>query len=217
MYPAVVLLYFTYYHHHSFIFMKAKIFAEAFGTFALSLAVLASVHSDALLLVTPLIAALTLGLFVYTIGNTSGCHINPAVTIGLWSIGKISVREATTYVLAQLAGGLLAFVTASFFISNLALGLTAESGTVFFAELLGMLFFTFGIASVVFGKVPASASGIVIGGSLLLGLTFAVHFGSAGILNPAVGLAVGSVSLSYLAASLLGSALGMRLYKLFCV
>jgi len=105
------------------------------------------------------------------------------------------------------------FFVAGFFFESLALGLVPESITTFWAELVGMTLFTFGIASVVYGKVADTASGLVIGGSLLLGIILAAHLGSAGILNPAVGLALGSVSLSYVLGALLGSVLGMNLYR----
>ncbi|MCA9360550.1 aquaporin [Candidatus Kaiserbacteria bacterium] len=193
--------------------MKKKLIAEGFGTFALALAVLTSVNVDSVL-ATPVIAGLVLGLFVYTIGSNSGCHINPAVTAGLWSIGKINSKDAMSYIASQLAGGLVAFFVASAFIPGLSLGTDAESMMVFFAELIGMVVFTFGIASVVYKKAEGSASGLIIGGSLMLGIIIAVHLGSAGLLNPAVGLAVGSLSFSYVLGAVAGSAIGMRLFKM---
>ena len=78
--------------------------AEFFGTFGLALGVLISVSNPAFPVPTPIIAGLTLGLFVYTIGPISGCHINPAVTIGLASIGQIEIPKAVTYIVAQFAG-----------------------------------------------------------------------------------------------------------------
>lgn len=195
--------------------MNKKLFAEALGTFTLALAVLASVNTDSIL-VTPVIAGLVLGLFVYTIGAKSGSHINPAVTAGLWSLGKINTNDAISYIVAQLVGGGLALVVAGIFMNGAGLGSAPESGLVFLAELIGMIVFTFGIASVVYGKVNDTASGLVIGGSLLLGIIIAAHLGSSGILNPAVALALGSFNFSYVLSAVLGSVLGMRLYKILC-
>jgi aquaporin Z len=52
-----------------------------------------------------------------TIGHVSGCHINPAVTVGLWAAGKVESREVPTYLVAQvvgaLVGGLVVFLVAS--------------------------------------------------------------------------------------------------------
>ncbi|MFT5832083.1 MAG: aquaporin Z [Candidatus Paceibacteria bacterium] len=193
--------------------MQQKLVAEAFGTFTLALAVLTSISVLDPMLATPVVAALVLGLFVYSIGSVSGSHINPAVTAGLWSIRKINTPDAIKYIIAQCAGALAAFFVAGMFVSGLALGMVPENMMDFWAELIGMTLFTFGIAAVVYGKVADTASGLVIGGSLLLGLILAVYLGSAGILNPAVGLAVGSVSFSYIAGAVAGSMIGMNLYR----
>jgi glycerol uptake facilitator-like aquaporin len=193
--------------------MQKQLLAEMFGTFTLAFTVLGSISIAEPVIATPLIAALVLGLFVYSIGNVSGSHINPAVTAGLWSIRRINSIDASKYIVAQCIGALAAYFLATVFFGDLAMGIVPESMTVFWAELVGMTLFTFGIASVVYGKVVDTVSGLVIGGSLLLGIILAAHLGSAGILNPAVGLALGSISLSYIAGAVVGSMVGMNLYK----
>jgi glycerol uptake facilitator-like aquaporin len=194
--------------------MQQKLIAEAFGTFALALAVLATLSSELPAIATPVAAALVLGLFVYTIGAKSGCHINPAVTLGLWSINKIKTNEAIQYIVAQALGGLIAFGLVSTLLgTSVSLGMAPESMNVFLAELIGTTLFTFGIAAVVYGKVRDGMSGAVIGGSLLLGITIAAALGSAGILNPAVALALGSLNLSYAAGSVAGAMLGFNFYR----
>ena len=89
----------------------------------------------------------------------------------------------------------------------------ADSFRVLAAEAIGTAFFTFGIAAVVFGKVYNGASGVVIGGSLLLGITFAALLGSNGVLNPAVAFGIGSFSLMYVLGPIIGSVIGMNAYK----
>lgn len=193
--------------------MLKKLTAEFIGTTFLSLAVLLSVTVSDSVLITPILAGLVLGLFVYSIGSVSGCHINPAVTLGLWSIKKISTKDAAQYIAAQSLGALAAFGLMTVTVGGASLGLVAEDGSVFLAELVGTAIFTFGIASVVYDKVADAASGLVIGGSLLLGITLAVALGSGGILNPAVGLALGSTSLSYVFGSIGGAMIGMYTYR----
>lgn len=193
--------------------MSNKLLAEGFGTFTLALTVLLSVTVIDSVLVTPVLAALVLGLFVYSIGSVSGCHINPAVTLGLWSIGKVSTGDSVMYIVAQVVGALAAFLVVAFTVGGVALGMGVESTTVLIAEFVGTALFTFGIASVVYGNVSDHASGLVIGGSLLLGIVTAVHLGSGGLLNPAVGVALGMVSVTYIAGAVLGAIAGMQLYK----
>lgn len=188
-----------------------KYIAELLGTFALTLVVGLSLSGN-FPLPTPMAAALVLGLFVYSIGHISGTHINPAVTIGLWSIKKITTNDALYYIGAQFIGGLLAALVIKMTLGIHSLPVT-DSLMVMCAEILGTFFFTFGIASVVYGKAPNSLSGIVVGGSLLFGITIAALVGSNGVLNPAVALGIGSFNLSYIVAPIIGSILGMNLYK----
>lgn len=51
---------------------------------------------------------LTLLAMAYTIGPISGCHINPAVSFGLWAGGRFPGREVAPYVMSQVLGGILA-------------------------------------------------------------------------------------------------------------
>ena len=195
--------------------MKKKIFAEALGTFALVFVVVTAIATGSA--ITPWLAGLTLGLMVYSLGHISGTHINPAVTIGAWSIGKISLQDAAKYVTAQFIGAFVAMLMVHAFIPeatsliSLAVMPTATL-TVLCAEILGMFFFTFGIASVIYGKTPSDFSGVVVGLSLTLGIMIAI-IGSAGILNPAVALGLGSFNFMYILGPIAGSVLGMNAYK----
>lgn len=188
-----------------------KYIAEGFGTFALALVVVLSV-GGIFPVSTPILAALTLGLFVYSMGHISGTHINPAVTIGLWSLKKISNKDTLSYIIAQFVGGYIAIFVAGLFVNVLPI-VSSPSFMVLGAEALGSMFFAFGIASVVYGKTPNDASGVVVGGSLLIGVAIAGLAGSIGVLNPAVALALGVFNWAYIVGPIFGSIVGMNIYK----
>ena len=77
--------------------------AELTGTFFLTLVALTVAAPF-----TPYAVGLTLLVFVYTIGSLSGCHINPAVTVGLVASKRFPLIEGIIYIVAQIAGALLA-------------------------------------------------------------------------------------------------------------
>lgn len=194
--------------------MSKKYLAEFIGTFGLSFIVLLAVSFvGSLPIAVPLIAALTLGLFVYSIGPVSGCHINPSVTLAQLSVKKISVKEAVGYIVAQLAGALVAVMVAKMLVVVSPVAGAVYSNKVFMAEMLGAFFFNFGIASVVYGKAKEQMSGLVVGGSLLLGVLVASLSGASGILNPAVAYALGSATAVYILAPIVGAVLGFQVYR----
>lgn len=88
-----------------------KYIAEAVGTFILVFVAVgtAVVAGDKVgNLGVALAFGLTLLFLVYSIGPVSGCHVNPAVTLGQFLIGRVSAMTAGIYVVAQLIGGLAA-------------------------------------------------------------------------------------------------------------
>jgi len=101
--------------------ISTKFVAELIGTFGLVLfgcgaaAVAGATTLGGLsglgLLGIALAFGLSVVVFAYAIGGISGCHINPAVTIGVLVAGKIAAKDAVIYIVAQLIGALLgAFV-----------------------------------------------------------------------------------------------------------
>jgi len=92
-----------------------KYIAEFFGTFWLVLggcgsAVLAASFPEVGigLLGVSLAFGLTVLTMAYAIGHISGCHLNPAVSIGLWAGGRFPASQLLPYILAQVIGGLVA-------------------------------------------------------------------------------------------------------------
>ncbi len=95
--------------------MGRKTAAEFLGTFWLVLggcgsAVLAAAFPDLGigLLGVALAFGLTVVTMAYAIGHISGCHLNPAVTIGLWAGGRFPVKDIPFYVVAQVLGAVAA-------------------------------------------------------------------------------------------------------------
>ena len=89
--------------------------AEFFGTFWLVLggcgsAVLAAAFPDVGigLLGVSLAFGLTVLTMAFAIGHISGCHLNPAVSIGLWAGGRFPAKELLPYIVAQVLGGIAA-------------------------------------------------------------------------------------------------------------
>nr|WP_319397227.1 aquaporin Z [uncultured Desulfobacter sp.] len=89
--------------------------AEFFGTFWLVLggcgsAVLAAAFPDVGigLLGVSLAFGLTVLTMAFGIGHISGCHLNPAVSFGLWAGGRFPAKELAPYIIAQVLGGIVA-------------------------------------------------------------------------------------------------------------
>lgn len=185
--------------------------AEMLSTFVLTFAVSASLLFD-VPVPTPVVAALVVAVFVYTIGGISGAHINPAVTIGMWSIKQIDTKHALAYIASQIIGAGLASLSMMSMTAVAPLTMGQESVAIIVAEAVGAFLLVFGITAVVTGKAEDDASGLIIGGSLLMGILVA-SFGSAGILNPAVAFGLGAVSVCYVLGPIIGGVLGALCYR----
>jgi aquaporin Z len=124
---------------------------------------------------------LSLLVAAYAIGSISGCHINPAVTLGLWVIGKTKTRELPFYIVGQVIGGLVGALMifiianssiisfsakASGFASN-GYGVHSPGGFKLGAVMLAEVFFTavfvFIIASTSRLSMPVGLTGITVG------------------------------------------------------
>jgi aquaporin Z len=108
-----------------------KYAAELIGTFVLVLggvgsAVLAGSHIG--YLGVSFAFGLSLLAMVYTIGPISGCHINPAVTLGVLLARKINTRDAAAYVVAQIVGAVIASAVILFIANGVPDGYNASVG-----------------------------------------------------------------------------------------
>ncbi|MEH6588881.1 MAG: aquaporin Z [Halioglobus sp.] len=183
--------------------MSKKLGAEFIGTFWLVLggcgsAVLAAAFPDVGigLLGVSLAFGLTVLTMAYAIGHISGCHLNPAVSVGLMIGGRFSSSELLPYVVAQVLGGIagaaVLFVIASGqagfetagFASN-GFGEHSPGGYSLTAALLTEVVMTFMFLIIILGatdgRAPAGFAPIAIG----LGLTL-IHLISIPVTNTSV-------------------------------
>lgn len=152
--------------------------SEFTGTFFLTLVAL-SVPAP----FTALTVGLVLLVFVYAIGGISGCHLNPAVTVGLVSARQFPLKEGLLYIVAQVIG---AWIARSLVLWGLVGEWSSYSDGGVVGEFLGFGILMLAVAAVTEKRVTAAGSGIAIGPALMAGLLF-----SGGVLNPAVAIAMG--------------------------
>ncbi len=202
--------------------------AEIFGTFCLVFAgtgaiIVNDVSGGA---ISHVGIALTFGLVVlamiYTVGDVSGAHLNPAVTLGFYASGRLPGTQVPGYILAQIAGASLASFTLRLsFPQHLNLGVTLPSGSLwqsFFFELVLTLILMMVILSVSTGaKEKGITAGIVVGSVIALGAIFAGPISGASM-NPArsLGPALFSGERSALWIYLLAPPLGALLAPTLC-
>jgi aquaporin NIP len=161
-----------------------KYFAEIIGTFALVFcgtgAIIINQESGGA--ITHAGIATTFGLIVaamiYTLGDISGAHLNPAVTIAFWVAKKFPTKEIAPYIISQGVGAFLASLILKFlFPSSTMLGATMPAGSEmqsFILELILTFILMFVIIHVATGsKEQGMFAGLAIGSVVLLEAMFA--------------------------------------------
>lgn len=181
-----------------------KYAAEFIGTFWLVLggcgsAVLAAAFPEVGigLLGVSLAFGLTVLTMAYAIGHISGCHLNPAVSVGLWASGRFEAKELPPYIIAQVLGGIVAggvlfliasgqagFDVKSGFSAN-GFGEHSPGGYSLMAGLITEIVMTMMFVLIILGatdkRAPAGFAPIAIG----LGLTL-IHLVSIPVTNTSV-------------------------------
>ncbi len=186
---------------------------------------------------TALAFGLVLLVLAYVIGPISGCHINPAVTIGVWAAGRITLAEAAGYWIAQFVGGILGalllwgtFSTSPLY-SRSATGLGTDgwgaashihigAGGAFLAEVILTAVFVFAVLGATSRTANAATAGIVVGFSLTLVHLIGIPVTGTSV-NPARSLGpaliVGGSALSqvwlFIVAPLIGGLVAAALYR----
>ena len=213
-----------------FTVMCNRLAAEVFGTFCIVFAgtgaiVINDVSGGA---ITHVGIALVFGLVVmamiHTVGDISGAHLNPAVTLGMWSAGRLPASAVLPYVASQVAGGFAASgLLRLLFPQHPTLGATLPAGTAWQSFVLEAVL-TF-ILMVVILRVSSGPkergmlAGITVGAVIGLEAMFAGPISGASM-NPARSLAPAVVSGDlaslwvYLTAPLVGAFVGVAAHRL---
>ncbi len=170
----------------------------------------------------PLAIGSVLAIMVYAGGPISGGHYNPAVTLGVWLRGKLSLSEAIGYWIAQLLAGAAAGLVVLYLKGRQA---GAGAGQEVVPALVAEFIFTFALVFVVLNVATSRHSegnqyfGFAIGFTVMVG-AFAVGPISGGVFNPAVAIGgivmrlipLGSLWL-YLLATLLGAGVAVAAFR----
>ena len=207
--------------------MKKTWIAEVFGTFALVTAGTGAIIVNDVSggVIGHAGIALTFGLIVmamiYTVGDVSGAHLNPAVTTGFAIAGRLPWKSVPLYISAQIVGAFAASgLLKVLFPTSATLGATLPAGTEmqsFSLEIVLTFFLMSAILSVSTGaKEKGITAGIAIGGVIALEAMFAGPICGASM-NPARSLAPAIVSghiehlWLYIAGPVIGAALAVPL------
>jgi aquaporin Z len=206
-----------------------KYIAELIGTFAVVFcgtgAIVINQHSGGF--ITHEGIAITFGLIVmamiYTLGNISGAHMNPAVTIAFTIAKRFPLKQVLPYIVSQLAGAFIASFTLKFlFPTNETLGASLPSGTEFQSFIMELIL-SFILMLVIFNVATGSKeqgmfAGLAIGSTVLLEAMFAGPISGASM-NPARSLSPAIVSghtehlWIYIVATVSGAALTIPIWK----
>lgn len=170
--------------------------------------------------------AITFGFIVmamiYALGNISGAHLNPAVTIAFTLAKKFQINQLFPYIISQLAGAILASIVLKYlFPTNETLGATLPAGTQlqsFILEFILTFFLMFVIINVATGsKEQGIVAGLAIGSTVLLEAMFAGPICGASM-NPARSIAPALISghtehlWIYIVATITGAALAIPVW-----
>lgn len=202
-----------------------KLAAEMFGTFALTFTGTGAIVIDQVSggAITQVGIALTFGLIVlaliYSLGEVSGCHLNPAVTLGFFAARRFDGNLVGPYIVSQCLGAILASgILHVMFPAASSLGMTEPrdgAGQSFLLEVILMVILMFVILSVSTGaKEKGVMAGVAIGSVIALEAMFAGPISGASM-NPARSLGPALVSMRleslwiYLAAPIIGAGLGV--------
>jgi glycerol uptake facilitator-like aquaporin len=131
--------------------------------------------------------------------------------LALLSIKKIKAQDAIFYVIAQVVGALIAMLVGQFLTGEGPVIDRENILSVGFGEALGAFILAFGVSAAVYQRVKDGIAGVIVGGSLFLGIYLALPLSNA-VLNPAVAIGIGSFTSMYLLGPIVGAVAGCWLF-----
>ena len=167
-----------------------KYLAEFIGTFVLVLVACGVAgQTGGSLGVTSVAFGLVIVAMAYSIGNVSGCHINPAVSIAMLCAKKMSLKDFIGYVVAQFLGAIAGAAVLMAIVGDAGkLGCNAlyndNAGISFVIEAILTCIFVLTILGVTSKQENSSIAGLVIGGALTLVHLLGINFTGTSV-NPA--------------------------------
>ncbi len=206
-----------------------KYLAEAAGTFSLVFAGCGAITVNETMqgvighLGISAIFGLVIMVMIYSFGNVSGAHFNPAVTIGFLASKRINLKDALFYIVFQIIGGLIAAVILRIMFPDfITLGITVPHNNIlqaFFVEAILTFLLMTVILNVSTGHMEKGImAGIAIGGAVALLAALAGPISGASM-NPARSIAPAVASLNfnniwiYLTAPIIGALCAIPLFN----
>lgn len=176
-----------------------KYISEFVGTFVLVLVACGvAVVTKANVVATSLAFGLVIVAMAYSIGNISGCHINPAVSLSMLLTKKMTLKEFTYYVVSQVLGALAGSAVLAILLGSTKVlgansyGMEGNMATNVWIALLVEIILTFIFVTAILGvtskKENENISGLVIGLTLTLVHLLGISFTGTSV-NPARSLA----------------------------
>lgn len=200
----------------------AMLMAEFLGTGILTLVVLSVQRSQlGLAYFVAIAAGLAVALLTYIFGNASGAHMNPALTLALWTARRVKTSAAAMYIAVQLLGAWAAYGLYRYFVNTDVQEVAqAFSGHIMVAEAIGTMIFALAWAAAAYNRYDNARFAAIAGMSFAIAIIVA-SASSVGLANPALAEGVRAWEVfgengwgNYVLGPVLGAVIGVNLYGL---
>jgi glycerol uptake facilitator-like aquaporin len=191
----------------------AALGAEFLGAAVLSTVVLSMAGRTSFPFFAAVAAGLVYAAMILVFGNISGSHLNPIVTLGMWTLRKIETVTAILYIGMQLLGGVAAWQLAEYLLNQPLQNVAGADldWRVFTAEAVGAFVFGLIVVAAASKRYEGGRLAALTGIGLSLGMMVA-SLAANGLINPVVAIGLQSWSWAYVLAPAVGALVGFNLY-----